>query len=94
MIYCVICQKQMVTNMDDKKLHNIMRTLIVAAVTASGAAMVGCGASHTNLISGTPNAHTALSGLGLATLVILAAYLVATSARHKNIFNNRNQKHR
>lgn len=84
----------MVTNMDDKKLHNIMRTLIVATTAVSGAAMVGCGASHTNLISGTPNSHTALSGLGLAMLVILAAYLVATSARHKNIFNNRNQKHR
>ena len=94
MIYCVICQKQMVTNMDDKKLHNIMRTLIVATTAVSGAAMVGCGASHTNLISGTPNAHTSLSGLGLAMLVILATYLVATSTRHKNIFNNRNQKHR
>lgn len=84
----------MVTNMDDKKLHNIMRTLIVTAVAAGGAAMVGCGASHTNLISGTPNSHTALSGLGLAMLVILATYLVATNTRHKNIFNNRNQKHR
>ena len=82
------------TNMDDKKLHNIMRALIVATTAVSGAAMVGCGASQTNLISGTPNAHTALSGLGLAMLVILATYLVATSTRHKNIFNNRNQKHR
>ena len=84
----------MVTNMDDKKLHNIMRALIVATTAVSGAAMVGCGANHTNLISGTPNAHTSLSGLGLAMLVILATYLVATSTRHKNIFNNRNQKHR